>query len=45
MDKIKVLIVDDEALIREGLRSLLEKEPFVGAIYEASDADQFHEHI
>ena len=45
MEKIKVLIVDDEALIREGLRSLLEKEPFVGTIYEASDADQFHEHI
>jgi DNA-binding NarL/FixJ family response regulator len=45
MDKIKVLIVDDEALIREGLRSLLEKEPFVSAIYEASDAAQFHEHI
>ena len=45
MNKIKVLIVDDEALIREGLRSLLEKEPFVSAIYEAADAAQFHEHI
>lgn len=42
MDKINILIVDDEALIREGLRSLLEKEPFVSTIYEASDASEFN---
>ena len=42
MDKINFLLVDDEALIREGLRSLLEKEAFAGEIYEASDGDQFH---
>lgn len=40
--KINILIVDDEALIREGLRSLLEKEPFVHKIYEAGDAETFH---
>src|SRR5687768_8488193 len=42
MDKINILLVDDEALIREGLRALLEKEPFVNKIYEASDAEEFH---
>lgn len=42
MERINVLLVDDEALIREGLRSLLEKESFVGKIYEAGDVDQFH---
>lgn len=42
MSKINILIVDDEALIREGLRSLLEKEPFVHKIYEAGDAETFH---
>lgn len=45
MDKTNILIVDDEALIREGLRSLLEKERFVGKIFEACDAEQFHNHI
>ena len=45
MDKINILLVDDEALIREGLHSLLEKEPFVGEIYEASDADEFKTQI
>lgn len=45
MKKITVLIVDDEALIREGLRSLLEREEFIGGIFEAADTDQFHEHI
>lgn len=45
MTKINILLVDDEALIREGLRSLLEKEPFVGEIYEASDAEEFKDVI
>jgi DNA-binding NarL/FixJ family response regulator len=45
MDKVNVLLVDDEALIRQGLRSLLEKESFVGSIYEAEDAEQFHGHV
>lgn len=42
MPKINILIVDDEALIREGLRSLLENEDFVEEIFEAGDADEFH---
>ncbi len=45
MDRINILLVDDEALIREGLRSLLEKEPFVAKIYEASDAVEFNAQI
>jgi DNA-binding NarL/FixJ family response regulator len=45
MDKINILLMDDEALFREGLRSLLEKESFVGNIYEAGDAEQFHAHV
>ena len=42
MSKTNILIVDDEALIREGLRSLLEKEFFINKIYEAGDAGSFH---
>lgn len=42
MSKTNILIVDDEALIREGLRSLLEKETFVNKIFEAGDAEGFH---
>lgn len=45
MDRLNILLVDDEALIRQGLRSLLEKEPFIAKIYEASDADEFNAHI
>lgn len=40
MDKVNILIVDDEALIREGLRSLLEREPFIGKIHEAIDGEE-----
>lgn len=43
MRKINILIVDDEALIREGMRALLAREKFCGEIFEASDADQFFE--
>lgn len=45
MSKTNILIVDDEALIREGLRSLLEKEPFIGRIFEAGDREEFHAHL
>lgn len=45
MRKINILIVDDEALIREGMRALLEREEFCESIFEASDADQFYECI
>ncbi len=39
------MLVEDEALIREGLRSLLEKENFIKVIYEASNAREFNEQI
>jgi DNA-binding NarL/FixJ family response regulator len=42
MRRINLLLVDDEALIRQGLRALLEKEDFVDKIYEASDAAEFN---
>ena len=41
MQKINFLLVEDEALLREGLRALLERETFAGEIYEASDATEF----
>ncbi len=40
--KINILLVDDEVLIRQGLRSLLEKEDFVGNIYEAGNAGEVY---
>lgn len=43
--KLNFLLVEDEALIREGLRSLLEKENFVKEIYDASNAKEFKEQI
>jgi len=45
MSKLSLLLVEDEALIREGLRSLLEKENFIKVIYEASNAQEFNEQI
>ncbi len=45
MKKVNILLVDDEVLIRQGLRSLLEKESFVGTIYDAGNATEFHEHL
>jgi len=45
MSRLSLLLVEDEALIREGLRSLLEKEHFVKVIYEASNAHEFHEQM
>ena len=42
MHRNNILIVDDEALIREGLRALLEKESFVHKILEAGDVESFH---
>lgn len=40
--RINILLVEDEALIRQGLRALLEKEDFVREIYEAGNAQEFH---
>lgn len=41
MSGINILIVDDEALLRDGLRSMLVKEDFVGEVYEASGGREF----
>ncbi len=41
MDQYNFLLVDDDMLLREGVRSLLAKEPFVGGLYEAATLDQF----
>jgi len=37
MDKIRVLLVDDHTLFREGIRSLLESQPDIKIISEAED--------
>ena len=42
MKKINVVLVDDEELLRQGLRSLLEKESFIGEIYEAGTVKDFY---
>lgn len=39
--KINFLLVEDETLIRDGLRSLLKNEAFIGKIYEASNEPEF----
>ncbi|MBL7849971.1 MAG: response regulator transcription factor [Cyclobacteriaceae bacterium] len=43
MKRINILLVDDEVLIRQGVRALLEKEDFVDEIYEAGNAAEFYE--
>lgn len=49
MKKKNILLVDDEPLIRQGLKSLLEGEPFTRAVYEAGNKPtfihEFGEHI
>ena len=45
MKSINILLIDDEALIREGLRALLEKESFVDKIFEAGDANESYAHL
>src|SRR4030042_3232409 len=37
---VKVLLVDDHAIIREGLRSVLEKQPDVEVVADADDGRQ-----
>ncbi|MBT1705316.1 response regulator [Chryseosolibacter indicus] len=41
--KVNVLIVDDEALLREGLRAMLQHESVVKNVYEAHDEKTFQE--
>jgi DNA-binding NarL/FixJ family response regulator len=43
MRKIKIIIVDDHALFREGLRSVLEQNPEFEIIAEASNGKEFLE--
>ncbi len=45
MTKLNFLLVEDEALIREGLRSLLEKENFTKNVFEASNRAEFREQM
>jgi DNA-binding NarL/FixJ family response regulator len=42
---IRVLLVDDHALLREGLRSLLEKQPDVEVVGEADDGRRARERV
>jgi DNA-binding NarL/FixJ family response regulator len=41
MKPVRILLVEDEALLREGLRSLLAQEPFVKSIAEAATKPEF----
>ncbi len=40
MDKIKILIADDHALVREGTRQILEQEPDLSVVAEAGDGEE-----
>jgi DNA-binding NarL/FixJ family response regulator len=42
MKRQRILLVEDEALIREGLYSLLESEPFVADVGQASNKKEFN---
>src|SRR6266567_437266 len=39
MEKIRVAIVDDHALVREGLRLILDREPDIDVVGETADAE------
>ncbi|HEY3406247.1 MAG TPA: response regulator transcription factor [Ohtaekwangia sp.] len=41
MKKVNILLVEDEALLREGLKSLLIHEPFIANISEAATMGEF----
>ncbi|HTF17685.1 MAG TPA: response regulator transcription factor, partial [Chryseolinea sp.] len=43
MQKFSFLLVEDETVLREGLRALLERENFVKAVYEAFDRPTFEQ--
>ena len=45
MQKLKIYIVDDHKLFREGLKLLLSTQDFVQHIYEASSGDEFVENL
>ncbi len=39
-DQVEIVIVDDHAIVRQGLRSILEREPDLAVVGEASTADE-----
>lgn len=45
MDKLKIYLVDDHKLFREGLKLLLSTQDFVHHIYEASSGSEFIENL
>lgn len=45
MQKLNFLLVEDQTIIREGVRALLRNESFVKNIYEAHDRATFEEHL
>ena len=40
MNKIRVLIADDHVIVREGLRALLEAQPDIKVVGEATDGEE-----
>lgn len=40
LDKIKILIADDHAVVREGTRQILEQEPDLNVVAEAGDGEE-----
>jgi len=43
--RISILLLEDEVLIRQGMRSLLEKEDFIREIFEAGDESEFQQQM
>lgn len=43
--RVNILLTEDEVLIRQGMRSLLEKEDFVREIFEAGDESEMHQQL
>ena len=39
MQRIRVLIVDDHAIVREGLRAIMESRPDIEVVGEAADGE------
>lgn len=35
MNKVNILLIEDEVMVRQGFRALLEREPFTGKVFEA----------
>ncbi len=39
MPKLRVLVVDDHAVVREGLRTVLNKDPMLAVVGDAEDGE------